>query len=216
VGQTREPIMQALQARITGAIASSFTGNIANTGPGGVAQISAIADTSKLFAGLPAVGGTVPPGTLIQSIDSGSQITLTQPVGTPADGVTFLSGFQTVSRRVKSWNQDLAQPALFLTNVDDERQVREGFPPKRTMIVELRIYTDVAKNPDQAAGPVLNNFLDAIEAALQPQPGQEQMLNRVTLGGLCQHCWISGKSEFYPGDLGTQAKLLIPVSILIP
>ena len=48
MGQTREPIMQALQARITGAIASSFTGNIANTGPGGVAQISAIADTSKI------------------------------------------------------------------------------------------------------------------------------------------------------------------------
>lgn len=212
MAQTREPIMAALQSRITGGIASSFTGNTLANNP----AVTSIPSTAQLFAGLPAVGGSVPPGTFIQSIDSASQVTLTQPAGAAGTGVTFLSGFQTIGRRVKSWNQDLAQPALFLINADEERTQREGHPPRRTMQVELLIYTDVGKNPDFAPGTALNNFLDAIEAALLPQPGQELLFNRVTLGGLVWHCWISGKAEFYPGDLGTQSKALIPVSILIP
>lgn len=205
----REAIMSALESCITGAIASSFTGNTLANNP----AITGIASTAGLFAGLPAVGGSAPGGAFIQSLDSPSQVTLTAAPTADGTGVSFLTGFQTVGRRVIPWNQIEAQPALFLIGADEERAVKYGQPPRRTMGVELLVYTDVGSNPDFAPGVALNNFADAIEAALARD---NVLTNTLTLGKLVQHCWIEGKIEFYPGDLGSQAKMLIPVKILIP
>jgi hypothetical protein len=206
---TREAIMTALQARITGAIASSFVGNATGTNP----QITGIASTAKLFAGLPAVGGTVPEGTFIQTVDSANAVTLTQAPTTDGAGVTFLTGFQTVGRRVIRWSEISAQPALFLVNASEQREVRSGLPPKRTMYVELMIYSDSGKNANFAPGITLNNFADAIEAALQP----DNILQNVqTLGGLVAHARLEDAIDFYPGDLGSQAIALLHVAILLP
>ena len=206
---TREQVMAALQAQITNGIAAGFSGNTTANNP----AITGIASTEALFAGLPVVGGTVPAGSVIQSIDSASQVTVTIAPTGAGMAVSFLTGFRTVGRRVLPWSQVTAQPALFLINADEEREVRSGQPPRRTMMVELLVYSDAGKNVDFAPGIALNNFADAIDGALQPDNVQ---LNRLTLGGLVQHCWIEGKTEFYPGDLGPQAKALIPVKILIP
>ena len=39
---------------------------------------------------------------------------------------------------------------------------------------------------------------------------------RLTLGGLVHHCWISGKVFKEQGDLDGQALLVVPIAILVP
>ena len=58
---------------------------------------------------------------------------------------------------------------------------------------------------------VLNPLLDAVEAALAPDPvGHVQ-----TLGGLVSHCWIAGRIQTDEGVPGGQAVAIVPVEILV-
>lgn len=205
---SRESVMTALMNKIAGAIASGFTGNTTAGGP-----ITGIASTAGLFAGLAVVGGSINGLSFIQSIDSPTQITLTNPPSAPATGVSFKTGFLTTGRRVQLWSQTASQPALFLRNVDDDYTVRDTQPPRRTMNVQAWIYSKGGANPDAAPGVALNNLLDAIDTALQPD---SPLVNRLTLGNLVYSCRIDGKITYDPGDLDGQAKAIIPISIVLP
>ena len=105
--------------------------------------------------------------------------------------------------------QPVALPAIFQTQTGEDTQVVRGIPPKYTLRIDITLY---AINPDttQPATPQLNALIDAVEAALAPSPATGVQ----SLGGLVSHCYISGKTDIFEGDLGNRAAAVIPVEIL--
>jgi hypothetical protein len=202
----RETILEALLALATGAIASSFTGIAAG------AVVSGIGSTAGVFAGLPASAPGWPDGTLVQSVDGPSQVTLTQ--SGPAGPATFATGLRTVGRRVLPRSELADQPALFLVDpVEDYGKRRAaGLPAVVTMMPEIWLYSDAGADSDVAPAIMLNNLLDAVEAQLQPPvPGQRQ-----TLGGLVYDTRIQGRQSKFPGDLGSQARAVLRLALIVP
>ena len=127
--------------------------------------------------------------------------------------VSGAAGFVTRSRRLRHWSDVAAaeQPALFQIQKSETAKQRRGLPAQWTLAVDLFLY---AHAPDELAPPAstLNPLLDAVEAALAPDP----VSGIQTLGGLVSHCWIEGKIETDEGVLGGQAVAVIPVLLLAP
>jgi len=127
--------------------------------------------------------------------------------------VSGAAGFATQSRRLRHWSDVGAaeQPALFQVQKGETAHRDAGLPPRWTLAVDLFLY---AQAPDDQSAPssVLNPLLDAIEAALTPDP----VTNLQTLGGLVAHCWIAGKVETDEGVLGGQGVVIVPIEILVP
>ena len=75
--------------------------------------------------------------------------------------------------------------------------------------VDLYLY---AQAPDEITPPatVLNPLLDAVEAALAPDP----VGRRAEASAACvSHCWIAGKILTDEGVLGGQAVAIMPIEI---
>jgi hypothetical protein len=128
--------------------------------------------------------------------------------------LSAIPGFQTASRRLKHWT-DVApaeQPALFQVQKGETWTARQGLPPARRLSVELFVYVSTAADPATAPSQVMNPLIDAIEAALAPDPG---LLDQ-TLGGLVDHARIAGRIESDEGLLGDQAVAIVPIDILVP
>lgn len=128
--------------------------------------------------------------------------------------LSAIPGFATSSRRLKHWT-DVApaeQPALFQVQKGETWIRRQGLPPARRLSVELFVYVSTAADPAVAPSQVMNPLIDAIEAALAPDPASLVQ----TLGGLVDHAWIAGKIESDEGLLGDQAVAIVPIDILIP
>ena len=127
--------------------------------------------------------------------------------------LTAAAGFATASRRLRHWSDvgPAEQPALFQVQKSETARRDAGLPPRWTLAVDLFVY---AQAPDDvtAATTVINPLLDAIEAALAPDP----VTNVQSLGGLVAHCWIAGKVETDEGVLGGQAVAIVPIEILVP
>ena len=122
--------------------------------------------------------------------------------------------FNTSGRRLQLWSKVASFPALFVQSTGTHYPPREvrGLPPRRTILAELWVYTDVGKDPNADPEQALNDIVDAIEAALAPG-----VVSGVqTLGGLVSHAWIEGEIEMFPGVLDGVAKAIIPVKILVP
>ena len=122
--------------------------------------------------------------------------------------------FNTSGRRLQLWSKVASFPALFVQSTGTHYPPREvrGLPPRRTILAELWVYTDVGKDPNADPEQALNDIVDAIEAALAPSlVGGVQ-----TLAGLVSHAWIEGEVEQFPGVLDGIAKAIIPVKILVP
>jgi hypothetical protein len=97
-----------------------------------------------------------------------------------------------------------------MTQKSENAEERQPLPVKWRASVDLYLY---AQAPDELTSPatVLNPLLDAVEAALAPDPvGHVQ-----TLGGLVSHCWIAGRIQTDEGVLGGQAVAIVPVEILV-
>jgi hypothetical protein len=126
--------------------------------------------------------------------------------------VAGAASFVTISRRLRHWSDIGAaeQPALFMIQKSENAEERRPLPVKWRASVDLYLY---AQAPDELTSPatVLNPLLDAVEAALAPDPvGHVQ-----TLGGLVSHCWIAGRIQTDEGVLGGQAVAIVPVEILV-
>lgn len=122
-------------------------------------------------------------------------------------------GFQTRSRRLKSWS-DVAppdQPALFQVEQTQDAQRTPRMPTKWTLHAELAIYAHEANTTNGAdLSDLLNDLVDGVVAALEPLPGQETQ----TLGGLVTDVRIDGAIETDEGRLGQQAVAVIPLLII--
>jgi len=127
--------------------------------------------------------------------------------------LSTVPGFVTRSRRLKHWDDvpGAQQPALFMGQKNERVEPRgPGMPRVLGMTALIYVY---AKSSDQTTSPSikLNGLVDAVEAALAPDPSGKQ-----TLGGLVSHCWVSGNILEDEGVLGDQAVAIIPVHILVP
>ncbi|WP_175683842.1 hypothetical protein [Burkholderia cenocepacia] len=124
-----------------------------------------------------------------------------------------IQGLVTTSRRLRHWNdvQPVEQPALFQVHVRENQRPRKGIPALVTLRRDLYLYVNTGNAlADVTPATELNQFMDAIEAALAPDP----LTGFQTLGGTVSHCWIEGDVITDEGVLGPQAIAIIPVHIL--
>lgn len=127
--------------------------------------------------------------------------------------VFAVSSFKTTGRRVLHWSKVEQQPACFVRNVKETVERPNIVFAKRTMHAEIWIYFQAGSNKEAEPGAELNRLAEALDAAFEPDDGG---LGTLTLGGLVQHCWIEGEVDIDPGDYDGQAKLVVPVLILVP
>ncbi len=128
--------------------------------------------------------------------------------------VSAVPGLVTASRRLRHWS-DVApaeQPALFQVQRGEDVHRLRGLPPRRQLSLDLYLYAATGGDPGTAPAQILNPLIDAIEAALAPDP----VTGTQTLGGLVEHAWIEGRIETDEGVLGDQAVMIVPVEILMP
>lgn len=203
---SRETVTTALLAALTVAVQTSFTANVANGSP----TLSSPSSTADIFVGLPVFGPGVPKGAVISNLSP-----LTMSLAATADGtaVTLETGFLTIARRVK-FTQDTALPALFLCapkNRAAETLEYQGSMQIQTIHLDMVIGSSAGENPDFVPETALNNFLDALQAAMDPDEE-----NRFTLGGLVHWCRIVGSIDKDGGDLGGVAIAVAGVEIIVP
>lgn len=126
--------------------------------------------------------------------------------------VSAVDGIKTANRRLEHWSKVPAakQPALFQAQKGESVQKKQGYPPVYLLRVDLWLYVHSGNDAKATPATALNGLLDALEAALAPETGEEEQ----TLRGLVQHCFINGQIETDEGTLGPQAVAIIPVEIL--
>jgi hypothetical protein len=121
------------------------------------------------------------------------------------------------------------QPALFLFDgiglgggKTIYHRSGRGMPAKRTLLRTIVIYAQLpgAGTPSgldgtvQSGGTVFAPLIEAVEAALEPPPGDPA----ITLGGLVSHVWTEGESHWVTGEIfpNGQGMCSIPLNIVIP
>lgn len=122
------------------------------------------------------------------------------------------AGYVTKSRKLRHWNEVRLpeQPALFQAQRTEKAVNKINLPTVWTLSVDLYIYV---RNPSGVVVPAssLNPMLDALDAALKP----DVITGRQTLGGLVEHCAISGVIQTDEGTLGEQMVAIVPIEILL-
>jgi hypothetical protein len=126
--------------------------------------------------------------------------------------VSSTASFATTGRRLVLWStlSPAQKPALFQYERDDEYTQGKNYLPIVTMNVDLYIYTCPGMDSGITPASMLNQLIDAVDAALAPSI----VTRRQTLGGLVSHVWIDGKVMKDPGDLDGDGIAVIPVKIL--
>ena len=129
------------------------------------------------------------------------------------------TGLRTYSRRLRPLQQvtSAQMPALFLAQLNETVEHTQDrmlkLPPRRTLHFDCWLYTGSPQESSVIPVSELNTIVDAIEAALAPDPttgGQ-------TLGGLVAECRITGSIDYFQNELGDGKNVaLIPISVLRP
>ena len=127
------------------------------------------------------------------------------------DLLKSVGDFKVASRRLKHWSDvsPAQQPALFVSQRTELVTRTPGLNPVWDLHIDVYLYANTGGDKSIAPSQILNPLIDAIEAALKPNP----IDNKQTLGGLVQHAWIDGAIETDEGVLGDQAVAIIPVVI---
>jgi hypothetical protein len=117
-------------------------------------------------------------------------------------------------RDLKSWDQVPAanQPALFMPQSTQHASMETFGLSQWRLSATAWIYyrTDGISDPATPRDQAVNQVIDAIEAAINPYPGELQ-----TLGGLVIHTYIDGAVVFDSGLTDPQAVILVPITMLI-
>lgn len=105
-------------------------------------------------------------------------------------------------------------PALFMTEKGAEAVggPQPGLPVKYTLHAEFYIYAHES-DPYKTPATILNNLIDALEAALAPFPSNGVWQN-LGFPASVIHTYINGKIETDEGVLGDLAIAIVPVDIL--
>lgn len=124
-----------------------------------------------------------------------------------------IDGIQTCSRILQHWD-DVSpnmQPAIYMAQDTQLAEQVTGFPTKYLLGAKVWIYAH-RDTGEVVPSAQVNNILDALDEALKPAPSPT---NKQTLGGLVEHCWISGAIETDEGTLGNQAVAIVPIQMLV-
>jgi hypothetical protein len=126
--------------------------------------------------------------------------------------LSAIPGLVTTSRRLLHWSDVFPpqQPALFQVQKKELQQPKKGFPAKVTLQCDIYLYVNTGNDLTVTPASTLNPLMDAIEAALAPNPATGVQ----TLGGTVSHCWIEGEIITDEGVLGPQGVAIVPVFIL--
>jgi hypothetical protein len=125
---------------------------------------------------------------------------------------TAAGDYKTSSRKLRHWSDvpSNQQPALFQTQRTEVATTVPGQPTVWNLQVDAYVYVNTS-NRSTAPSQILNPLLDAISAALAPDP----FSGKCTLGGLVQHAWIEGAIQTDEGVLGDQAVAIVPIVIKV-
>lgn len=205
----REPIIAALYSGLIGAVSGTFSGSNAS----GDVVITGVTNFTNLYVGVGVVGNGVYQNTTIAALDPGAQtVTVNTPILADNTAAGFTSGFLYTSRRASMWQETTVQPAMFLRHTDDDDDFGQTVLGKTTIHCECWIYSQAGADSNYPADIALNNLTKMIRFFFKPNMrGFPQ-----TLGGLVQWARIEGRSEYDPGDLDSQSKAIIPISLLCP
>lgn len=123
------------------------------------------------------------------------------------------AGFNTKSRRLEVWSDvpTANMPALFVSQVGEDAEQVKGLPTKWRLSVDVYVYVDMGSGQDVVPAQLLNPIIGKIRELLQHSP----VTSTQTLGGLAEHCWISGPIEIADAGLSTIGVAIIPVDILV-
>lgn len=202
----RELVLTTLFNTLVDSIAVEFTAGTLAGDP----VLQDPSTTQGFFVGLPVVGASIPRQSVITSL---SPLTLSIAPTVNAASVALSTGFLTTGRRLKRWNQVTSQPALFLRSEDEESEWPAAPMQSLTLRVEAYVYSNLGQDPDAVPETMLNNLLDAIDAAMAPD---NPMTHLFTLGGLVAWCRIVGRVIKDTGDADGQAIARVPIEILVP
>ncbi|HUO12095.1 MAG TPA: hypothetical protein VMU37_05000 [Caulobacteraceae bacterium] len=130
------------------------------------------------------------------------------------DGLAWPGGsLAYASRRVSTFEDIPAQPALCQAETDETLTRVSGMPPITTLGATWLIYHQAGKDDSVIPAQTTNTILDAVKAlfsdATEPDSAQ-------TLGGLVHKCWIEGRIQKFQGDLDGQTLIVVPIKILVP
>ena|SRR5579859_2472815 len=137
--------------------------------------------------------------------------------------------FVTTGRRLLPWTDvpPPNQPAMYLKQGPQDffqaspkhtaAQYAFGVPTQIwTATVWIYYRTDSSALQNELPVIPINQYMDAFEQLLMPQPGNPQTLASVNNNQpLVYNCWIDGTVSFDDGLLDSQAVLVIPISILV-
>jgi hypothetical protein len=125
--------------------------------------------------------------------------------------------FKLATRKLKTWEDVEAedQPALLQLQRRETVTKPRGLPAKWTFSIDLYLYVHTGAITDTNVVPsqLLNPLMDAVEAALTID---DKANDACTLGGLVSHCFIDGAVETFEGNLGDQAVMIIPLTVVVP
>jgi len=122
----------------------------------------------------------------------------------------------TTDRVLKHWADVPSdqQPALFMTQVNEDPQTITRQPTKWSLKVKIYVYTYTSDGGDEDGERALqiNEALDAITEAMKPDNAVVEVQN---LGGLVEWVKIDGTIETDEGFLGQQSVAIIPITIYL-
>lgn len=206
-----EQVMAALFAQLVGAAQLEFTASATD----GSVTLTGVSDATGLFPGIPIFGPAISQGALIQAIDTvGGTVTITQPVTADVSAGDFTTGFMTTGRRVRHWDDNVDQPALFLRRLGSEDHY-SGEMPITELDCEIWIYSQAGDDPDAIPDAALSNLDWMMRQALAPDAWGDFV--RCTLGipNLVYWARVTGRSDYSPGDQSGQGISRIPVRITL-
>jgi hypothetical protein len=123
--------------------------------------------------------------------------------------------FKKATKKVTTWESVLAEdtPALLMQERGEEAQYRKGLPTIWRLRVNLYVYVHTGANndPDLVPADIINPLLDLVDASIAIDDVSNEAC---TLGGLVSHVAIEGSIERYQGDLGDDAVVVIPITVL--
>jgi hypothetical protein len=207
-----EPVLNALLAHFQANCTLNFTA----TATAGSTILSDVSGFTGLFVGLPVFGDGVVDGATIAAIDQSSKtLTLSDAVTATAPGLALGAGFQTVSRRIQSWSEVSAQPALFLRRIGTtDEYAGDSCFSITTLETEAWIYCKAGQNPDLAPDTGLTTLEKLVRQSMAPDTDYGDP--RFTLNGLVYWCRVEGRGDANPSDLAGQALSLMPIRITLP
>ena len=123
--------------------------------------------------------------------------------------------FSSYSRRPVIWNNAPSYPALYVGQPQETYVYNHGSATPAAVTLDFEVFVYINAGLDMSVIPdtMLNNCLDALDAAMAATPATN---NVQTLGGLVNHAWIEDKIIRIPGWIDGEGSAILTIKALVP